>query len=196
MPNPLVYFVRHGETDWNAEHRLQGQADRDITALGREQAIGNGKKLAGLIADPSQFDFVASPLLRTRHTMELLRGAMGLDPADYRMDARLMELNFGDWQGRTYADLERDEPGVAEIRESDKWHFLPPGLDAESYALLEARIEPWLREVTEQTVCVCHGGVIRSLFAIIANVDRAEAGNLGIPQDKVLKWQDGVLDWI
>ena len=36
--SPLVYFVRHGQTDWNAEHRLQGQADTDINALGREQA--------------------------------------------------------------------------------------------------------------------------------------------------------------
>ena len=59
---PLVYFVRHGQTDWNAEHRLQGQADIHLNALGRRQAERNGAKLAELIARPAEFDFVASPL--------------------------------------------------------------------------------------------------------------------------------------
>ena len=61
---PLVYFVRHGQTDWNAEHRLQGQADVPLNALGRAQAERNGRRLAELIADPTGFDFVASPLYR------------------------------------------------------------------------------------------------------------------------------------
>jgi probable phosphoglycerate mutase len=97
MPAP-VYVVRHGQTDWNAELRLQGQADIDLNALGREQAAANGRALAGLIGDAAGYDFVASPMARTRHTMELLRGAMGLDPMAYRMDERLKELNFGDWK--------------------------------------------------------------------------------------------------
>ena len=98
---PLVYFVRHGQTDWNAEHRLQGQADIALNALGRAQATRNGRKLAELIADPADFDFVASPLGRTRETMELVRAAMGLEPHGYRTDPRLIEVHFGDWQGHT-----------------------------------------------------------------------------------------------
>ena len=64
MP-PLCYFVRHGQTGWNAELRLQGQADTDITDVGRAQAVRNGRRLAGLVDDPDQFDFVASPLGRS-----------------------------------------------------------------------------------------------------------------------------------
>ena len=105
MP-PLIYFVRHGQTDWNAEFRLQGQADTDLNDLGRRQADQNGRVLAGLIAWPEAFDFVASPMRRTRETMERLRAAMGLDPHGYRTDARLVEVNFGDWQGFTYEELE------------------------------------------------------------------------------------------
>ena len=103
---PLTYVVRHGQTEWNAEYRLQGQADTDITETGRKQADQNGRKLAGLIDDSHPFDFVASPMRRTRETMERIRVAMGLAPDGYRTDARLMELHFGDWQGFTFAELE------------------------------------------------------------------------------------------
>ena len=108
---PLVYFVRHGETSWNADSRLQGQADTDINAKGRAQATRNGEALARLIPDPAGFDFVASPLRRTRETMERVRAAMGLDPQSYRTDARLKEVHFGDWQGYTYAEMDVREPG-------------------------------------------------------------------------------------
>ena len=78
----LIYMIRHGQTDWNAEGRLQGQQNIDLNALGREQASRNGEDLLALIGDRvGDFAFVASPLARTRETMELLRAAMGLDPA-------------------------------------------------------------------------------------------------------------------
>ena len=74
----LIYLIRHGQTDWNAEGRLQGQADTGLNDTGRAQATRNGEFLAGLVADPAAFDFVASPLSRTRETMERVRAAMGL----------------------------------------------------------------------------------------------------------------------
>ena len=109
---PLVYFVRHGQTAWNAEYRLQGQADTDMTALGRSQADRNGRRLAELIDNPDDFDFVASPLRRTRETMERVRAAMRLPADGYRTDPRLIEVHFGDWQGFTFAELEAREPGL------------------------------------------------------------------------------------
>ena len=124
---PLVYVVRHGETSWNAEYRLQGQADTDMTALGRAQADRNGRRLAELIPNPGEFDFVASPLRRTRETMERIRAAMRLPVEDYRTDTRLLEVHFGDWQGFTFAELEAREPGSTAARLLDKWGFVPPG---------------------------------------------------------------------
>jgi len=124
---PLVYIVRHGQTAWNAEARLQGQADTDLNALGREQATGNGRRLAELVGDPGDFDFVASPMRRTRETMERIRAAMKLDPLAYRTDIRLIEVNFGDWQSFTFAELETRSPEASRSRALDKWNFQPPG---------------------------------------------------------------------
>ena len=193
---PLIYFVRHGQTPWNAEQRLQGQADIDIDAVGRKQADRNGRRLAELIAVPQDFDFVASPMRRTRETMERVRAAMDLDPSAYRTDARLIEVNFGDWQGFTFAELEGREPGVSGARQLNKWDFVPPGEDAESYEMLTGRIQPWLVEVKQPTVCVTHGGVMRAIFRLVEDLPKNKAAALEIPQDRVLKVENGRLDWL
>src|ERR1044071_3224224 len=108
MPQPLLYFVRHGETDWNRERRLQGQHDIPLNTLGRTQAQRCGALLKELLSKSgtpvADYDYVSSPLGRARETMELMRTAMGLDPAAYRTDARLMEMSFGRWEGFTYAE--------------------------------------------------------------------------------------------
>ena len=195
MPAP-VYIVRHGQTDWNAEFRLQGQADIDLNDLGRRQAAGNGRSLARLLAEPQLFDFVASPMARTRHTMELLRGAMELDPAAYRVDERLKELNFGDWQGYTAEELEALHPGSTRERELAKWDFRPAGEGAESYQMLLERVEPVFRGLRGPAVCVTHGGVIRALFRLLGTATKEEACALAIPQDRILRWQAGTLEWL
>lgn len=196
MTAPTIYFVRHGETDWNAEARLQGQADKDLNQTGRAQASANGHALAALIDEPAAFDFVASPMLRTRHTMERLRAAMGLDVPGYRTDPRLVEINFGDWQGHTFAELEAVDPGCFARRQADKWGFVPPGAGAESYALLAARVRPWLEGVERDTVCVIHGGVMRAVFSLTGAKKPDEAVMIPIPQDKLLRLAAGRLEWL
>lgn len=193
---PLVYIVRHGQTAWNVEYRLQGQADIPLDEEGRRQASANGRHLAELIPDPAAFDFVASPMLRTRTTMELVRKAMGLDPAAYRTDARLMEMNFGDWQGFTMAELEARDPGSTKGRGPDKWDFVPPGKGAESYQMLLERVRPFFEELKRPTVCVAHGGVIRALFRMIENLPKPEAARIDTPQDRILRLKDGRLAWL
>jgi broad specificity phosphatase PhoE len=193
---PLVYFVRHGQTDWNVEGRLQGQADTDINRRGREQADRNGRVLAGLIEKPEAFDFVASPMRRTRETMERVRAAMALDPDGYTTDERLIEVHFGAWQGLTFAELEAREPGSTKARRSVKWNFRPPGPLGESYEMLRVRVTPWLESVTRPTVCVTHGGVMRVVFRTVKNLPEHGAARLHVPQDRVLRLQNGNLEWI
>jgi broad specificity phosphatase PhoE len=193
---PLTYFLRHGQTDWNVEDRFQGQADTPVNAVGRAQADRNGHQLRTLITEPAAFDFVASPMKRTRETMERIRAAMGLEPQAYRTDARLVELHFGEWQGLAYAEVKARYPDGRKQRLLDKWHYRPPGRDAESYAMLAARIGPWLAELSRPTVCVTHGGVIRCLFALVGRVPKPEAAAMNVPQDKVLKMEGGQLAWI
>ena len=81
---PLLYYIRHGETDWNVEARLQGGRDIPLNANGRAQATHSGEVLRELLAhdalDPASLDYIASPLGRTRETMERVRTALALDP--------------------------------------------------------------------------------------------------------------------
>ena len=187
--------VRHGETAWNAEFRLQGQADTEMTARGRAQARRNGRRLAGLIDDPGAFDFVASPLRRTRETMELIRVAMRLPAAGYDLEPRLLEVHFGDWQGLTLDEIETRTPGSTAGRLGDKWRFLPPGSGAESYDMLLERVRPWLEGLARPTVAVAHGGVLRAVFRM-AGMPADEAAALDIFQDRVLRVAGGKLDWL
>jgi len=184
----LIYVVRHGQTDWNAERRLQGQKDIPLNPIGREQARQNGINLAEILqVEGIAFDFVASPLTRTRQTMEILRTAMGVDPKAYRTDERLVEVSFGDWEGFTLKELKATQRDRVSERNLNKWDFIPPGDDAESYEIMSWRIGSWLNSVNKPTVCVTHGGVIRSLFKMIADLPKHEAAEGEIPQDRILR---------
>ena len=184
----LIYVIRHGQTDWNAERRLQGQKDIPLNAIGREQARQNGINLAEILkVEGIEFDFITSPLGRTRATMEIAREAMNLAPADYRTDERLVEVSFGDWEGFTIKELKVTAKDRIVERNLNKWDFIPPGADAESYEIMSWRVASWLNEVDRPTVCVTHGGVIRSLFRTIADVPKHEAAAGEIPQDRILK---------
>ena len=110
MPPPVIYYIRHGETAWNAAGRLQGVQDVPLNDLGRRQAAYVGNILADLFArdgrDKSSLVFVASPLGRARSTMELLRGELKLPAAGYALDDRLREIGYGQWEGSTLAEMQ------------------------------------------------------------------------------------------
>jgi broad specificity phosphatase PhoE len=184
VAQPTIYFVRHGETDWNAEARLQGQRDVPLNDFGRVQAEEAGARLRGLVLHYEDLAFVASPLSRTRETMEGLRDAIGLAPGAYRLDERLKELSFGTWEGLTWKDVRRADPRGAAARDRDKWAFAPPG--GESYAMLAERIAPAFSELTRDTVVVSHGGVARALLAMRCGVPRDEAPRVDIWQGRIL----------
>jgi probable phosphoglycerate mutase len=181
-------MIRHGQTDWNAEGRMQGQKDIGLNDIGRAQASDNGRKLGQILgASAGEFDFVSSPLQRTRDTMERVRAAMGLPPEGYRLDDRLKELSFGDWEGSTLPELAMVSPERVAERARQKWSFIPPGEDAESYEILSWRIGAWLTSVERPTVCVSHGGVVRCCFRLIGKIEEEEACEMNIPQDRILK---------
>jgi probable phosphoglycerate mutase len=191
-----LIFLRHGETDWNVEGRLQGQHDIPLNGRGRDQAASAGRTARKYIAREglTGLRYVASPLSRTRDTMELARGAMGLDPKDYALDDRLMELSFGSWEGLIWPQVKALDPAAAKAREGDKWLFQPPG--GESYAMLADRLRPWLATVACDTVIVSHGGVARVLMAMIGGVPVSEAPLMDIHQGRVLIFQDGARRWL
>ena len=189
------YIIRHGQTDWNAEWRLQGQQDIPLNETGRRQARENGARLRALAGSFDGYDFVASPLDRARETMELARAAAGLDPLAYRIDDRLKEICFGDWEGYTGREIKALDRERHHERQREKWDFLPPGDLAESYEILSWRVGSWLRSLDRPTVAVCHGGVIRCIFKLVGGVARRDAANLDIPQDRVLVFSEDRLEW-
>ncbi|GGC61787.1 histidine phosphatase family protein [Chelatococcus reniformis] len=190
---PTLYFVRHGETDWNAAGRLQGRRDTELNATGRRQAEASGRALRALIAAPAELAYVSSPLRRARATMEGLRHAIGLAPAAYALDERLMELSFGRWEGLTWREIRTGQPRLHGERKARIWDFVPPG--GESYADLAARLTPFVRDLVRDTVIVSHGGVARALAAGLAGVATAEAVKLDIWQGRVLVFAGGRLTW-
>jgi broad specificity phosphatase PhoE len=190
---PRLYYIRHGETDWNAEARLQGQREIPINEKGREQARNCGGILRDLFArdalDPAQFDFVASPLGRTRETMQIVRGELGLDPESYRTDDRLTEISFGKWEGFTLDELRRLSPAAVDEREADKWGFTPP--EAESYRTMSLRVITWYRDLAHDSVVVAHGGVLRGLLVQLGLSSSVEAPFLDITQGVVFAIEPG-----
>jgi broad specificity phosphatase PhoE len=194
-----LIFLRHGETAYNAENRLQGQRDIPLNARGREQARALGRTLGARIG--SQIDwldaadaFIASPLERARETMEIARNAIGLPPQAYRLDAALKELTFGAWEGFTWPEIAARDPKAVRARSEDKWSFVPPG--GESYAMLAERVRPWLDGLTGDAFVVSHGGVARALMMLIAGVAPAKAAEAPIAQGRALCFENGGYRWI
>jgi broad specificity phosphatase PhoE len=172
LPHRLI-LIRHGETDWNREGRLQGGRTFRSTSFGRTQAAGSGRATEGPGAG-----------FRRARLHRLADGACARDhghparelqlPAGaYRIDERLRELTFGDWEGFTWREIRKSEREQAQMRERDKWGFVPPG--GESYRMLAERIRPALEELQRETVIVSHGGVARAVLALVGAVSPQKA---------------------
>jgi broad specificity phosphatase PhoE len=195
MARPVIYYVRHGLTDWNVQQRLQGRHDVPLNKEGCAQAVRCGDILRDLFERegraPRDLGYVSSPLVRARKTMELMRQSLDLPGDGYRVDERLAEIAFGEWEGLTYDDvLARDRDVVAK-RESNKWGFLPLG--GESYAQVTERIRAWYETVEKDTVVAAHGGTGRALIAHLAIVPRDDATHYPIDQAVVYVFaNDGV----
>ncbi|MFU8841367.1 MAG: histidine phosphatase family protein [Nitriliruptoraceae bacterium] len=159
-----LLLVRHGESRWNAEGRIQGQSCAGLSARGFEQAralaAAYGPQLAELAAS-GRLRLVSSDLRRARETAAPLAAQLGLDPA---LDPDLRERAFGVWEGRSHAELE--------VEEADRWRRWTGGADimreigAETAEELATRAAAALRRVFEATaaggvsVVVSHGGSI------------------------------------
>ncbi len=191
MSKPPIYFLRHGQTDWNAQGRLQGRLDIPLNATGRGQARRNGGVLTDLIEAPTTMTYIASPLMRTRQTMEIAREALGLPPDGFAVDDRLLEINFGEWEGKTWAGIKSDSPEDYRARTADGFNHAVPG--GESYAMVTARVASWLADVTAPTVVVSHGGIMRCLRGHVLGLPDAAILHLEVPQDRVMLIEGGAV---
>jgi probable phosphoglycerate mutase len=154
-----LFVARHGQTDWNLEHRWQGWADPQLNATGREQAAELGESLVGSGIDT----VVSSDLRRAAETARIAATRLGL-PVE--LDERLREVDVGEWSGLTSAEIEARYPeGYRRRREGRTgWQ------QGEELGAMAARVVSALGEIAERRVghrvlVVTHGGPIRATLA-------------------------------
>lgn len=182
----MIYLLRHGETLWNRERRIQGHLDSALSPRGEAQARAMGRTLAGLL-DGHTLTLMTSPLGRTRQTAALVAQAIGHDAARIVADDRLKEISWGGWDGFTRPEIDRRWPGALAERYADaatRWSHCPPG--GESFASSSARAMDWLhaaRKIDGVVVAVAHGAIGRVLRGLHARLGPEEALALDEPQD-------------
>ncbi|KAA0022953.1 histidine phosphatase family protein [Antrihabitans cavernicola] len=171
-PVRRLILLRHGQTEWNATDRMQGQLDTELTELGRTQA----KEAAHELSQRMPLAVISSDLTRARDTADVLADLSGLTVA---LDPRLRETFLGDWQGLTHAEVDERAPGARVVWRRDAT-VSPPG--GESRVDVAARSKPVVDELISTRddwsdrpiVLVAHGGLIAALTAALLDlpVDR------------------------
>lgn len=145
-------LLRHGHTPWNREGRVQGRSDIALD----QDAVSELAKLR-LPIPWENADLWSSPLERASHTARLVAGRAP------RTDDALIEMNWGDWEGRVARDLRADPACDHRDIENWGWHYTPP--NGESPNALRQRLIPWANALTKDSIAVCHIGVMRVLMA-------------------------------
>ena len=158
-----IAFLRHGPTEWNAQGRIQGHTDIPLSEAGltRMQGLRLPSSFAGAHA-------YVSPLLRARQTAQ----ALGLAKAVF--DSRLMEQNWGRWEGLSRAEIMAREGADVFVRHGLGRAFHPPG--GESTAALHARVAQFLSDIAAgggDAVAVAHLGVLRAAYTLATGWDMA-----------------------
>ena len=149
---PLL-LIRHGETTWNAERRLQGQTDIPLSSSGRSMV-----ESWSIPVDYNQFEWVSSPLQRATETAKILGHVPMIEPA-------LREMSWGQWEGLNWKELQVSLGREAMLAHgADSLDFRPP--QGESPRDLQNRLSPWLEQLKKPTIAICHKGVLQAIYAL------------------------------
>ncbi|MEZ5938873.1 MAG: histidine phosphatase family protein [Hyphomonadaceae bacterium] len=174
-PRRTIYLVRHGQTEWNAERRMQGQWDSRLSEAGRAHADASGRFLATCGVEA----VFASPLGRVQETAAIIRRHLDIEPVN---DPRLMEWSSGDWSGRLYADLQTDDPETFAAWRADMINVRSP--NGENFLDLAVRARSFLDDIAEsraQTIAlIAHGFINRALLCAVTEAEPATM--LGVRQ--------------
>ena len=191
MKDAMTHFliIRHGETLWNREHRIQGQMNSELSPTGVAQAEAVARRLAG---EGAQL-LVSSDLGRTLATAAPIAAATGLPVA---ADARLRERHFGVFEGLSIAEIKQRYPAEYVRWQAREPDFAMPG--GESLMQLRARLSACLGEIAAQghakVIVVSHGGALDALYRLATGtpistvrtweLDNASINNIVIEQGR------------
>jgi len=180
-----VYFVRHGQTEYNVQRRLQGWNDSPLSPQGIEQARILAKALAPLEIRHA----LASPLGRAQQTAAIIREEAGIP-----MEATpaLREVSFGAFEGHTLDELEIHFPGMWAARMADKWNYRPPQGESNAEAVPRARevvkrIESWGNG--GPLLIIAHFAINRIILSLLADIPPRETIEMNIPHTVIYRAQ-------
>ena len=171
----MILLARHGQTAYNAEGRFQGHLPVPLDDTGREQA----RELADRAAQVPLRSLWCSPLARARETADVVAARVGLRAQE---DARFAETDTGDWTGRSFAEVEAEDPdGFRRFQVSDPTFRYPGG---ESFAEQSDRVQAGLRDLRARhdalpALVICHRGVIRLAIAAATGDHSAGGRQIG-----------------
>ncbi|MFO1386304.1 MAG: histidine phosphatase family protein [Chitinivorax sp.] len=177
-------FVRHGETDWNVQRRLQGHIDTPLNQTGQAQAEATAKGLNGHVFDA----IYSSDLIRTLQTARYAAQLLDL-PIHLRSDLR--ERHYGAFQGLTYSEAERNFPGdYARFKAREAAYEILD--DGESLLQHRQRVQICLENIAakhagESVLIVTHGGVLDIIYRLATGLDMSAPRDFGIP-NAALNW--------
>ncbi|MEW6234111.1 MAG: histidine phosphatase family protein [Candidatus Omnitrophota bacterium] len=186
-----VYFVRHGETLFNREKRLQGWRDSSLSEQGKEQARIVAEAVSALSINRA----IVSPLGRAQETAEIIRAKTGLATEN---DPHLREVSFGDFEGHTLPELDVKFPGMWEARMADKWNYRPPGGEANKDAIARAAVV--IRRIEEQKdgealLVIAHFAINRIIFSLLADIEPDEIVRINVPHCAIYRAQKENGEW-
>ncbi len=196
----MIYLLRHGETEWNAQLRKQGLDDSPLTRTGRAQASAFatviGQQIAGADIEQGNVKLFASPLGRTRVTACYLIDALDIPEPHIRYDPRIIEFNYGEWSGLTNDEIEQRYPGQLQARENNKWDYTVP--NGECYADVEVKVEHWFNDLPadKTIIAVTHSVVSRVIRGKYLGLPNQEAGQLEHQQHLIFKLSDDQIETI
>lgn len=184
----MIFFVHHGETEWNRQGRIQGRRDSPLTPEGRAQAAGAARLLARELGHKGAAQLVTSTLDRAMATAAIIAETLALPIAT---DARLVEVSFGQWEGLTRREITETAAGALAGVPRWEWYFHAPG--GESFEAAAERLRACLAECRAPAILVGHGVAGRILRGLYAGLSREDALRQPVRRDAVFKLDAGAI---
>lgn len=175
---PVLYFVRHAQTEWNLQRRFQGQSG-DSPLL--PSSIADIDKLADFLIEKNISKVYSSPIKRAKTTTELLCEKLLID--DFSLDERLKEINFGDWEGQKYQEINAKTPQLYQRYQNQPEKFDFKQINGEGYQNVQSRFKSFVNDILEQNdqsvLIVSHGAALQAAISGLLGKPIAKIKELG-----------------
>ncbi|MFW1708433.1 histidine phosphatase family protein [Vibrio parahaemolyticus] len=182
-----IFVLRHGETEFNADKKLQGHCNSSLTSKGSDQARRVGTTLKQYVEN-RPFRVYSSTLGRALQTSQIVCEELNYSYENLNKESRLKEFSLGEWEQRTIPSLEQEIPNL--LAQND-WYLQAP--NCETYESVRERLSSWLSDVAhdEDIVVVSHGLTGIVLRGLLLGMDYTQVWQQDLPQDAFFIIEDG-----